>query len=214
MRRLSNHGKKKKEKGPQDATGLRRRRWSSSERTKRTDETKRRTKGQGRDLNQSSWIRESKRAHASGQTRTKRRTNKAGSQPQLVEQRAKRAASRDQTPHDKAGSQPQLVEQRAKRADRRDQWPQDATPQQPPACHWPRRCRGGGRSGSSGQSWDRDHRVLVAGGRGPRVGAVVEAFVVPGGVGFHAVVGSAQGCEVPGPGLTGWSAVLQWVGTR
>ena len=39
---------------------------------------------------------------------------------------------------------------------------------------------------------------------------VVEAFVMPGGVCLHAVVGWAQGCEVGWAGLARWSAVLEW----
>ena len=49
---------------------------------------------------------------------------------------------------------------------------------------------------------------MVAGGAGPGVGPVVESFVVPRGMGFGAVVGAAQGCEVAGAGLAWWSAVF------
>ena len=50
--------------------------------------------------------------------------------------------------------------------------------------------------------------VLVPGRRGPGVAAVVEALVVPTGVGLDPVMGPAQGCEVAGVGLAGWSAVV------
>ncbi len=54
----------------------------------------------------------------------------------------------------------------------------------------------------------RGNPVLVPGGCGPLIAAVVEAFVVPGGVGLRAVVGSAQRREIGGTGLARWSAVF------